>query len=126
MQVLTAKQLRLATYKLAVGQLSVAIVCAVVCYIVLDATAAKAAMKGGLIALIPNLLFALVFFRSNGSVDANEMLAQLRKANNVKLLLTIVLFSVVLSQQPAHIGALFTGFLFTLLAQLSATVFFKH
>ncbi len=126
MQVLTAKQLRLATYKLAVAQLCVATICAIVCYIILDVTAAKAAMKGGIVALIPNLLFALIFFRTSGSGDASEMLAQLRKANNVKLLLTIVLLSVVLSQQPAYIGALFTGFLFTLLAQLSATVFFKH
>lgn len=126
MQVLTAKQLRIATYKLAVVQLFVAISCALVFFIAKDAAAAKAALKGGLIALIPNLLFALIFFRQNATVDANQVLAQLRKANTVKMILTIVLFSLVLSQQPEWIGALFTGFLFTLLAQWSATFFFKH
>jgi ATP synthase protein I len=126
MQILTAKQLRIATYKLALAQLLIAVCVAAVFLVVKDLIAATAAFRGGLIAIVPNLMFALIFFRSSGNVDANEMLAQLRKANNVKLLLTIVLFSVVLSQQPAHIGALFTGFLFTLLAQWSATVFFKH
>jgi ATP synthase protein I len=126
MQVLTEKQLRIATYKLALVQLAVAISCALMFFIIKDASAAKAALKGGLIALIPNLLFALIFFRQNAYIDANQVLAQLRKANTVKMILTIVLFSLVLSQQPEWIGALFTGFLFTLLAQWSATFFFKH
>lgn len=126
MQVLTEKQLRIATYKLALVQLAVAISCALMFFIIKDGSAAKAALKGGLIALIPNLLFALVFFRLSADIDANQVLAQLRKANTVKMILTIVLFSLVLSQQPEWIGALFTGFLFTLLAQWSATFFFKH
>jgi len=125
-QVLTAKELRIATYKLAVVQLLVAVSCALLFHLVQDVAAAKSALKGGLIALIPNLLFALIFFRHSATVDANQVLAQLRKANTVKMILTIVLFSLVLSQQPEWIGALFTGFLFTLLAQWSATFFFKH
>ncbi len=97
MQILTAKQLRIATYKLAAGTIADGSLLLRRCFCWRKTgLPPKRLFAVALIALVPNLMFALVFFQvCSGDVDANEMLAQLRKANTVKLLLTIVLFSVV-------------------------------
>ena len=122
----SAEIARKSAYKLALGQLAVAGVIALAFFLAADAAAAKSAFKGGLVAVIPNFVFAFFAFRFSAADNANLVLASFMRGQSLKLILTAVLFGVVLSQQQLVAEMFLTGFLLTLLAQWMAPVFFKH
>jgi ATP synthase protein I len=124
MQNVTA--LRKSAYKLVLCQLVVAGVIALAFFLAADAVAAKSAIKGGLVAVIPNCVFAFFAFRFNASDNAHIVVAAFMRGQSLKLILTAVLLGVVLSQQQLVAEVFLTGFLLTLLTQWSAPVFFKH
>lgn len=117
---------RKSAYKLALGQLAVAGVIALAFFLAADAAAAKSAFKGGLVAVIPNFVFAFFAFRFSALDNANLVLASFMRGQSVKLILTAVLLALVFSQQQLVPGVFLTGFLLTLLAQWMAPFFFKH
>ena len=122
----SAEIARKSAYKLAVCQLAVAGVIALAFFLAADAAAAKSAFKGGLVAVIPNCVFAFFAFRFSALDNANLVLAAFMRGQSVKLILTAVLFGVVMSQPELVAEAFFTGFVLTLLTQWTAPVFFKH
>lgn len=122
----SAQVARKSAYKLAVCQLAVAGVIALAFFLAADAVAAKSAFKGGLVAVIPNFVFAFFAFRYSAAENANLVLASFFRGQSLKLILTAVLFGVVLTQQQLVAEMFLTGFLLTLLAQWLAPVFFKH
>lgn len=117
---------RKSAYKLALCQLAVAGVIALAFFLVADAAAAKSAFKGGLVAVIPNFVFAFFAFRFSALDNANLVLASFMRGQSLKLILTAVLLALVFSQQQLVPGVFLTGFLLTLLAQWMAPFFFKH
>ena len=117
---------RKSAYKLALCQLAVAGVIALAFFLAADAAAAKSAFKGGLVAVIPNFVFAFFAFRFSALDNANLVLASFMRGQSVKLILTAVLLALVFSQQQLVPGVFLTGFLLTLLAQWMAPFFFKH
>jgi ATP synthase protein I len=119
-------QARKSAYKLVLCQLVVAGVIALAFFLAVDAVAAKYAFKGGLVAVIPNCVFAFFAFRFSALNNANIVLAAFMRGQSVKLILTAVLLSVVMSQPELVAEAFFTGFILTLLTQWTAPVFFKH
>lgn len=117
---------RKSAYKLALCQLAVAGVIALAFFLAADAAAAKSAFKGGLVAVIPNFIFAFFAFRFSALDNANLVLASFMRGQSLKLILTAVLLALVFSQQQLVPGVFLTGFLLTLLAQWMAPFFFKH
>ncbi|MDX1390761.1 MAG: ATP synthase subunit I [Rheinheimera sp.] len=117
---------RKSAYKLVLCQLVVAGVIALAFFLAVDAAMAKSAFKGGLVAVIPNCVFAFFAFRFSALNNANFVLAAFMRGQSVKLILTAVLLGVVLSQPELVAEAFFTGFVLTLLTQWTAPVFFKH
>lgn len=117
---------RKSAYKLALCQLAVAGVIALAFFLAADAAAAKSAFKGGLVAVIPNFVFAFFAFRFSALDNANLVLASFMRGQSLKLILTAVLLALVFSQQKLIPGVFLTGFLLTLLAQWMAPFFFKH
>ena len=117
---------RKSAYKLALCQLAVAGVIALAFFLAADAAAAKSAFKGGLVAVIPNFVFAFFAFRFSALDNANLVLASFMRGQSLKLILTAVLLALVFSQQQLVPGVFLTGFLLTLLAQWMAPFFFKH
>jgi len=122
----SAATARKSAYKLALCQLAVAGVIALAFFLAADAAAAKSAFKGGLVAVIPNFIFAFFAFRFSALDNANLVLASFMRGQSLKLILTAVLLALVFSQQQLVPGVFLTGFLLTLLAQWMAPFFFKH
>lgn len=122
----SAKSARKSAYTLAVCQLAVAGVIALAFFLAADVGAAKSAFKGGLVAVIPNFVFAFFAFRFSALDNANLVLASFMRGQSLKLILTAVLLALVFSQQQLVPEVFLTGFLLTLLAQWLAPFFFKH
>ena len=117
---------RKSAYKLVLCQLAVAGVITLAFFLAADAAAAKSAFKGGLVAVIPNCVFAFFAFRFSALDNANLVLAAFMRGQSIKIILTAVLLGVVFTQQKLVPEVFLTGFLLTLLAQWTAPVFFKH
>ncbi|MEO3864965.1 ATP synthase subunit I [Rheinheimera fenheensis] len=122
----SAVMARKSAYKLVLCQLAVAGVITLAFFLAADAAAVKSAFKGGLVAVIPNCVFAFFAFRFSAAINANQVLAAFMRGQSAKLVLTAVLMSVVFSQPGLVAPAFFTGFVLTLLTQWMAPVFFKH
>lgn len=119
------RQVRISAYKLVAFQVVIALSTSLFFIIYYDALAAFSALKGGIIAALTNLVFALVAFRTIALTNIEQAKIALMRGHSLKLILTIVLFVVVLKQEVAA-GAFITGFIMATMAQWSAAVFFKH
>ncbi|WP_423187956.1 ATP synthase subunit I [Alishewanella sp. d11] len=119
------QQIRLAAYKLVLFQCVVAALAAVYFALTSDALAALSAIKGGIIAAVTNLVFALIAFSKFALSNAQQAKMALVKGHLFKLILTIVLFVIVLKQEVAA-SAFIIGFSLATMAQWAAAVFFKH
>ncbi|MEH8022312.1 ATP synthase subunit I [Rheinheimera metallidurans] len=119
-------ELRKSAYKLVLCQLVVAGIIALTFFLAADAAAAKSAFKGGLVAIIPNCVFAFFAFRFNAADNANIVVMAFMRGQSLKLIISAVLLAVLFSQQQLVHGAFLTGFMLTLIAQWTAPVFFKH
>lgn len=119
------RQVRISAYKLVAFQVVIACCASAFFAINYGALAALSALKGGIIAALTNLVFALVAFRTIALTSAEHAKNALMRGHSLKLILTIVLFVVVLKQEVAA-SAFITGFIMATLAQWSAAVFFKH
>ena len=122
----TARQVRLSVYKLIATQVLVALCMALIFLIFSGGIAAYSAMQGGLIAAIPNLVFALFAFRYLTEGSAEQARISFMRGHALKILLTIGLFIGVMRQDDVVASALLTSYIVTLLAQWSAAFFFKH
>lgn len=119
------RQVRLAAYKLVAFQFAIASFTAIFFGFYSDGLAAFSALKGGIIAAITNLTFALVAFRPRALTNSEQAKIALMRGHSLKIVLTIVLFVIVLKQEVAA-GAFITGYITATLAQWAAAVFFKH
>lgn len=119
------RQVRISAYKLVAFQVVVAVITALVFAVISGELAAESALKGGLIAAVPNFVFALIAFWTLGQGTAEQAKAAMMRGHALKIILTIVLFVVVMQQDIAA-GPLMVGFVLTLLAQWTTAIFFKH
>lgn len=122
----SAKIARKSAYMLVIGQVVVAGVIALAFFLTTDIFAAKSAFKGGLVAVIPNLVFAFFAFRFSAAENPNLVVMAFMRGQSLKLILSAVLLALVFSQQQLVHGPFLTGFMLTLIAQWTAPVFFKH
>ncbi|WP_426359214.1 ATP synthase subunit I [Pseudocolwellia sp. HL-MZ19] len=62
-------------------------------YIIWDMNSAKSALIGGLIGIIPNIIFALKAFRYAGARSAKKVVESFFSGVKIKMVLTAILFS---------------------------------
>ncbi|XPF93033.1 ATP synthase subunit I [Colwellia sp. RE-S-Sl-9] len=62
-------------------------------YIIWDQDSAKSALIGGLIGIIPNIIFALKAFRYAGARSAKKVVESFFSGVKIKMVLTAILFS---------------------------------
>lgn len=122
----TARQVRISAYKLVGFQALIAALMALVFFLMQGNEAAYSALQGGLIAALPNLVFAFLAFRYLTEGSADQARTSFMRGHALKILLTIGLFIGVMRQDDVVASALLTSYIITLLAQWSAVFFFKH
>lgn len=121
-----ARQVRISAYKLIGCQVLVAALIALVFFYFQGDLAAKSAFKGGLIAALPNLVFALFAFRYLTRGSAEQAKTAFMRGHSLKIILTIGLFVWVMQQDDVVASALLTSYIITLFSQWTAAIFFKH
>lgn len=117
---------RKSAYKLILCQIIMAGLVTLAFFILKDPLAAKSALKGGLVAVVPNVVFVFFAFRYSGAEIADKVIASFMRGHSLKILLTVVLCGLVLTQETLLPMPFFSGFLLTLLTQWTAPFFFKH
>ena len=73
--------------------------------------AALSALLGGLIAVIPHALFAVIYFRSSGARAAKQIVTDFYKGEAVKIFLSVGLFALVFVTYSIAPGAFFLTYI---------------
>ena len=76
-------------------QLALTLMCGVGASFYLGSKAIISAFFGGLIVIIPNVLFALIFFKCKGAHAARQIVNSFYKGEALKIFLSIILFTLV-------------------------------
>lgn len=121
-----ARRGRTAAYKLVLVQVTVAVLTAIVFSTVWELYTGLAALAGGMVAAIPNFVFATLAFSKSGASQADKILKSFYWGEAVKLLLTIVFFSLIFSQLKLAFMPVFVGYLVTLMVHWTAPLYFKQ
>ena len=82
--------------KLLIWQMAIVLLIAIGLLIMTDVLYAYSALLGGLVCALPNWCFALIAFRHRGVHAAKQIVMGFYLGEAVKLVMTIVLFSLVL------------------------------
>ncbi|ADN77986.1 ATP synthase I chain [Ferrimonas balearica DSM 9799] len=121
-----ARQRRSAAYQVVFAQLGMTLLMSGLGYLVWGREAAMLTAKGGSIATVPSFVFATLAFYKVRARDAVSVLGLFYLGVTIKLMLTMVLFTYVLSTTDlAYPGALFVGYIGALMAHWAAPLFFK-
>ena len=91
-----AKPLRTKALKFIYLQGVVALVSALVVWLVWGVLAGKSALMGGFVALLPNFVYTLYAFRFAGARQVQQVYSSIKRGAGLKYLLTILLFALVL------------------------------
>lgn len=92
-------------------QLIVITICAIAFYFVIDLKALISSVLGGLVCLLPSLLFAINFFKYKGAQHTRKILSAFYLGEAIKLLLTGLLFALVFINYKVNAAAFFTTFI---------------
>ena len=76
-------------------QLSITLLAATVAIVISGATAAISVLLGGGVTIVPNAYFARTMFRYQGARAAKQIVTSFYKGEAMKMVLTIVLFTLV-------------------------------
>jgi ATP synthase protein I len=121
-----ASPYRLAALKLIFLQGVVALIAAVIIYIGWGVNASLSALAGGVVAVLPNFVFALYAFRFMGASKAKQVFASFKRGNGLKFLLTIFLFALIFKLFSVIFLPFFCCYILVMFAGLFAPVFFNH
>ncbi|MFY8274596.1 ATP synthase subunit I [Pseudoalteromonas sp. SSDWG2] len=117
---------RRAALKGVLFQGGVALVVAVIVLVGWEVDAALSALAGGLVAVLPNFLFAFYAFRYVGASKAKQVYASFKRGNGLKFLLTIFLFALIFKLYPVIALPFFVSFILVTFVQWLAPIFFNH
>lgn len=76
-------------------QLGITLILAALCAIAFNAQAAKSALLGGLVSIIPSAYFAIKLFKHQGARAAKQIVNSFYKGEALKIILSIILFTAV-------------------------------
>jgi ATP synthase protein I len=119
-----ATPLRNAALKVVFLQGTLALTSAVLVFVIWGAFAAQSALFGGVVATLPNLVFALYAFRYAGARQAKLVYTSFKRGNGLKFLLTILLFTLVFKFSQVMALPFFACFILVMFANWLAPIFF--
>jgi len=85
-------------------------------FLLLDFQAAYSALIGGIICVVPNLVFVIYAYRFGGARAAKKIASSFYRGEALKILLTALMFAVTFIFVPIAIGPLMTTYVVCLLA----------
>ena len=119
-----AKPLRTKALKFIYLQGVVALASAVVVWLGWGVLAGKSAFMGGVVALLPNLVFTLYAFRFAGARQVQQVYSSIKRGAGLKYLLTIVLFALVLKSSAVILLPFFSAYVLVMIVSWFAPIFF--
>ena len=119
-----AKPLRSQALKFIYLQGVVALASALVVWLGWGVLAGKSALMGGVVALLPNLVFTLYAFRFAGARQVQQVYSSIKRGAGLKYLLTIVLFALVLKSSAVMLLPFFSAYVLVMIVSWFAPIFF--
>jgi ATP synthase protein I len=116
---------RKAAYRLVAFQATLVLVVSLFCWVMWEAKTGLSALVGGSIYVVPNLIFSYLAFAFSGARQAKNVVMAFYLGEVVKLVLTIVLFTIAFLTFDANFASLFVSFALVMFSQLSAPLFFN-
>lgn len=98
-------------------QLSLLIIVTLFCVVQFNANSAYSALLGGLVGIIPNALFARKLFKYQGARAARQIVNSFYKGEALKIVLSIVLFTLVFVFCKITPIAFFASYILVLMTQ---------
>lgn len=95
-------------------------------WLVVDQHAAESVFFGGMIALLPNLVFTLYAFRYSGARQTQRVYASLKRGVGLKYLLTVLLFGLVFKTKSVLLLPLFLAYIAVMLANWLGPIFLTN
>ncbi|WP_394204977.1 ATP synthase subunit I [Shewanella waksmanii] len=121
-----ARRGRWSAYKLVLMQAVMAGGVSIVFFAVWGAQYGLSAIAGGAIAVLPNFVFATLAFSYTGASSAGKVMKTFYWGEAVKLLLTIVMFSLVFINMQVVFMPLFVCYTLALIVHWTAPLYFKQ
>ena len=121
-----AKSLRLDAFKLITFQGIIAVLIALIIFLIWGVSAGLSALAGGFTCLLPNFVFATYSFRYAGARQAEQVLTSIKRGNTLKLLLTICLFTLVFKFFTIMAIPFFCCYILVIFLQWAAPIFFNY
>ncbi len=121
-----ARKGRWAAYKLVLMQAVAALVTSIIFFVAWGDQYGQSALAGGLIAVLPNFVFATLAFSHTGARSSAKVLKSFYWGEAVKLLLTMALFSLVFINLKVVFMPLFVCYTLALIVHWTAPLYFKQ
>jgi ATP synthase protein I len=121
-----ARPHRQAALKLVGSQALFVLMMTVIAFFGWDMTTAKSALTGGMIVVIPSLVFALYAFRFAGAQSAKMVTSSFYRGQSLKLLTTFVLFVIAFKFLNVKVEPMMLTFIITLMTHWLAPFYFNQ
>jgi ATP synthase protein I len=121
-----ASPYRRAAFKGVLYQGVIALAVAVIVFICWGALAAYSALYGGLIAVLPNLVFTTYVFRYVGASKVDLVHKSFKRGAGLKFLFTTALFIVAFKLLTVDPMWLFVNFILVTIVHWCTSIFFNH
>jgi ATP synthase protein I len=121
-----ARPHRRAALKLVGSQALFVLMITLIVFLGWDSTIAKSALVGGMIVVIPSLVFALYAFRFAGAQSVKMVTSSFYRGQSLKLLTTFVLFVIAFKFLDVVIEPLMLTFIITLMTHWLAPFYFNQ
>lgn len=121
-----ARPHRKAALKLVRLQAMIAVFTSLIIFFGWEKAAAWSALMGGIIAVIPSLIFALYAFRFVGATSVKMVMTSFYRGQSLKLLTTVVLFIIAFKFLTVMIEPLIICFIITSMTHWFAPIYFNQ
>lgn len=121
-----ARRGRWSAYKLVMMQAAVAGAASIFFFAAWGVQYGLSALAGGTIAVFPNFVFATLAFSHSGASSAGKVMKTFYWGEAVKLLLTVVMFSLVFINWKVGFMPLFVCYTLALIVHWTAPLYFKQ
>lgn len=121
-----ARRGRWSAYKLVLMQAVVAIATSLFFFVTWGEQYGLSALSGGVIAVLPNFVFATLAFSHTGARSSAKVIKTFYWGEAVKLLLTMALFSLVFINVKVVFMPLFVCYTLALIVHWTAPLYFKQ
>ncbi|MCL1143831.1 ATP synthase subunit I [Shewanella gaetbuli] len=121
-----ARRGRASAYKIVMLQAAIVGGTSILLFVMWGVQYGLSALAGGLIAVLPNFVFATLAFSHAGASASGKVVKSLFLGEAVKLLLTIVLFAIALGLLKMDFGPLIATYALGIFVPWTAPLYFKQ